>query len=101
MGRISASRRKPGPFLESCGRSGRRNDAAGHTIDEEVGLWPSYRDAQTLARACGRHDDPRVLDLRAAICEMAIEHDVDRAGAVVCDVQHCQPMLGWDRLERW
>src|SRR5471030_11737 len=36
-------------FSKSCRRSGRRDDAARHTIDEEVGLRPPNRDAETFA----------------------------------------------------
>jgi hypothetical protein len=64
-----------------------------HLVDEHVDPRAAHRDAEALARAGGRHEQPNRFDLLAMVGEVAVDDRIDRAGAVVGDVQDRDPTL--------
>src|SRR6266404_8440792 len=79
---------EPAPSLANRNGLYWRPQLARHPVDEEVGARTSYRHSQPLAGAGRWHQHARVLHLLSTVGESAVDHGVDRVGAVVGDVEN-------------
>src|SRR5215470_13392422 len=91
MGSVAAIGRRPKEKQTSCPacfplfeseRALRREDAASHAVDEDVGTRPIGHESQPLSRPRRRHDDAALLHRATAVGEGAAELGVDVAAAV-------------------
>src|SRR2546421_12852092 len=87
------SRRVAGPSRQTKPKSGGRHRHAYDLVDEQVDPRTPHRHAEPLTWSCGRHVDADRFHFLAVVREVAGDDSVDRAGAVLGNVQGRYPAL--------